>query len=319
MEKNNEKESIKTERRGRPPKPKSEIDTKGTKGRRGRPPGKKGDSIIEQKREGIVTKVKSDKCLILLKYSETLLFKKIFEFISSINCEVISFKFLQDGLKICGINNTGQVHFNIWFDGNKMDQYYCSKQTTVNINMATILANTKSITANYISVQLAMMIQQDIVGQNLFLLKEISSQLTEKVPFSLSNNEIIYPDIVMDENFALAFTLNLVTFKNLTQDRIKNVPKLTFKKNPDGSILIESIIGSVLSQSFIKNEPDVNIISKIKNNEYLNVSISVSILNNINQLREIKNVRFFLYYEKFHLLMVELDNSSIIVTYKINQ
>lgn len=102
--------------------------------------------------QGIQLQPQSEENFIEMIYCNPTSFKKIFALYNQYGVENVNIAFGEEGVSVIGLSKKGEVDVQIYFDGNKMNIYYCKEPVVITVPLSPLMSAIKTINATHCSI-----------------------------------------------------------------------------------------------------------------------------------------------------------------------
>lgn len=193
----------------------SSADIKPKKGP-GRPPSVKPKK--SPVRSGIVKTPVDSKNVIEFQYDMPMFLKKNAALLKSLKTERVRFVFDHRGLTMYAKNFKETNQISIFYDGTKINRYYCEEPITIGLNFNNLCRVLNKINKSYETV--SFIITRDSINKSLFVNMQHSMNICSytEIEIIIDENENEYKTINQPEEYTLQFKLDGNYFKQMIND-----------------------------------------------------------------------------------------------------
>ncbi len=280
----------------------------------GRPRMSKNENKTIQ-RQGIVQDPEVSDHVIEFVYDTPINFKRIFNLFKLMDTKDIKIEFKPNSVKISGVGHLQQNFIDLNIDGNKLTQYYCKHNITINLDQKNIEKIIQKIDKSYDSIYIIA--KEDSYNKNISIVLNDNKQgIREYHTIYLINDIANIDDNIISKlnynQYPLSFTLPSRYFKKVINDISKFSKDFTIERRK-GIILsfpYDSNAKTIDVEHIFNNEELFNIKCSLNDSDYISTTVRIEYIQSMAASLLSEEINIFVDKQDMMVFKASIDNNT---------
>jgi hypothetical protein len=268
-----------------------------------------------QPRRGIVSLPSNDSNVIELYYNNPLYFKRIWQYFRIMAVEKVHLVFKKDSIIIWCEDHHKHTRMRVHIDCSKMNHYYCEYELDIGILSSNMELIMRTIDKSYTSIYLFS--NRELYQNYLEVVLIHDNAIEDNFRVQLIgeyNNFASKCNFDIENDFVIKLEMPSKHFKKRIAD-IKSLSScITLRQDsPEDPLILEymSEDKKIRTNTVIKNSKDIQVVSRLKEDESFRISFSLDYVKPISSVLLSDKITLYAHEQLPLMFVADMDNGAV--------